>query len=128
MRKVLLIAAAFCLSGSLALAGDLTSCKTSPNLVGACFGVHGRVFISGGPRSFHIALPESRLVLDVLGREAWAGGKTALPAEVSALLSPSDSSIAVEGDYLVCPFDRTSIAHTRAVCIEAASHLSAQRR
>ena len=129
MAKALLIAAALCLTGSAATAADFASaCKTNPNLVGACFPVHGRLFVSNGRRSVHIASAETRRVMDVLGRDAWAKDLQALPAAVEALLASSSSNIEVEGDYVVCPFDRTHIARTQAVCIENASHLTARPR
>jgi hypothetical protein len=104
------------------------SCRTSPNLVGACFSVRGRLFVSNGPRSVHITSAETGRVLDVLGRDAWAKNMKAVPPAVDALLASSPSSTEVEGDYVVCPFDRTHIARTQAVCIETASHLIARRR
>ena len=128
MCKAWLIAAALCLQGGAVFAAEAaSSCKTSPNLVGACFSVHGRVFVSDGPRRFHIAIIESGRILDVLGHETWAGDKSALPADLGALLAPLGSAVEVEGDYIVCPFDRTNTVRAQAVCIEAASHLTARR-
>jgi hypothetical protein len=129
LRKAWPIVAAFCLYGSFALAAEAdSSCRTSPNLVGACFAVHGRVFVSNGVRSFHLIDTGSGRVLDVLGREAWASHTDVLPAAVDALLAPSRAKIEIEGEYLVCPFDRTHIARPQAVCIQDASHLIARPR
>jgi hypothetical protein len=128
LRPSWLIAAALCLSGNLASAAfGAPSCRTSPNLVGACFTVHGRLFVSTAAGRFHLADAGSGRILDVLGREAWRDTDV-LPAAVDALLAPSRSKIEVEGDYLVCPFDRTHLGRTQAVCIEDASHLIARGR
>jgi hypothetical protein len=54
--------------------------------------------------------------------------QTCCRPRVDALLAPSRSKIEVEGDYLVCPFDRTHLGRTQAVCIEDASHLIARGR
>jgi len=88
--------------------------------VGACFTVHGRLFSS--PSGVRIALDETGLVLAVLDRQSARQGDEVIPAPVRALLA-SDSSGSIEGDYIVCPFDRTHLGRIQAVCIDAASHL-----
>jgi hypothetical protein len=129
LRPAWLIASALCLSGNLASAAyGASSCRTSPNLVGACFAVHGRIFVSNITRAVHLALADNGRVLDVLGREAWTRDKGVLPTEMEALLASSGSGAEVEGDYVVCPFDRTYFAQRQAVCIQDASHLIARHR
>lgn len=99
------------------------TCRTSHNLVGACFMVHGRLF--NGPMGVRIAWEETGLVLAVLNRQS-AQGADAIPASVRALLPPGSSG-SVEGDYVVCPFDRTRLGRIQAVCIDAASRLVAKK-
>ena len=99
------------------------TCRTSHNLVGACFTVHGHLFST--PSGIRLSWDETGRSLAVLDRQSGRGDDV-IPAPVRALLSP-DSSGSVEGDYVVCPFDRTHLDRMQAVCIDAASHLAAQQ-
>jgi hypothetical protein len=111
------------LSGAAALAAETgQTCRTSHNLVGACFTVHGHLLRS--PSGVRLAWDETGRTLTVLDRQSGRGGGV-IPAAVRALLPP-DSSGSVEGDYFVCPFDRTHLDRMQAVCIDATSHLVAQ--
>ena len=112
--------------GAPAAAQVAQSCKTSPNLVGACFSVHGQLFIGNGARQVHIAWTETGRVLDVLDRQSAAQTADALPSPITALFARFPTRIEVEGDYVVCPFDRTHLGRTQAVCIQDASHLIAR--
>jgi hypothetical protein len=101
------------------------TCRTSHNLVGACFTVHGRLFST--PSGVRLVMNETGRTLAVLDRQSAQQSREVLPDAVRALL-PRDSSGTVEGDYVVCPFDRTHLGRMQAVCIENASHLIAQQR
>ena len=71
-----------------------------------------------------MAWDETGRTLAVLDRQSARQSSDIIPDAVRALL-PANSSGSVEGDYVVCPFDRTHLGRIQAVCIEAASHLVA---
>jgi hypothetical protein len=111
------------LSGAAAIAAEAgQTCRTSHNLVGACFTVPGRLLSS--PSGVRLAWDETGRTLAVLDRQSGRGDGV-IPAAVRALL-PRDLSGSFEGDYLVCPFDRTHLGRIQAVCVENASHLKRQ--
>jgi hypothetical protein len=116
------------LSSTAALAAEAgQTCRTSHNLVGACFSVHGRLFVANGTPSVRIFGIGTRRILGVLDRQSEAEGNEVIPPSVNALLEPDPFFIDVYGDYEVCPFDRTQLGRMQTVCIESASHLIAQR-
>ena len=109
--------------GTAALAAEAgQTCRTSHNLVGACFTVHGR--LSSGPSGVRLVLNETGRVLAVLDRQSVRQSDDVVPQSVRTLLA-LDSSGSIEGDYVVCPFDRTHLDRIQAVCIEEASRLVA---
>ena len=113
------------LSGTAAIAAEAgQTCRTSHNLVGACFTVHGHLFIS--PSGIRIVWDETGRTLAVLDRQSGRSDGV-IPTEIRALFG-ANSSGKIEGDYFVCPFDRTPVDRMQAVCIDSASHLIAQRR
>jgi len=129
LRKARLIAAALCLVGGLAAAAETGgSCRTSPNLVGACFAVHGKLFLANGYPSVRILRLGTERILGVFDRQSRAESDEVAPKDVNNLLAPDPFFIDVYGDYVVCPFDKDQSGSMRSVCIEAASHLVARRR
>jgi len=113
------LAALLCLSGTAAIAAEAgQTCRTSHNLVGACFSVHGRLYNS--PSGMRLSWDQTGRTLAVLDRQSGRGDET-IPAEIRALFGPNSTG-GIEGDYVVCPFDRTHLARIQAVCIEAALH------
>ena len=118
-----LLASVIAWSTTAAMAAEAgQTCRTSHNLVGACFTVHGRLFST--PSGVRLVMNETGRTLAVLDRQS-RQSREVLPDAVRALL-PRDSSGFVEGDYVVCPFDRTHLGRMQAVCIEDASHLRRQ--
>jgi hypothetical protein len=108
------------LSGTAAMAAEAgQTCRTSHNLVGACFTVHGHLFSS--PSGIRLSWDETGRTLTVLDRQSGRSDGV-IPSEIRALLGPNSSGN-IEGDYFVCPFDRTHLDRMQAVCIDAASHL-----
>ena len=129
MRKCRLIAIALCLPGSIATAAETgSSCRTSPNLVGACFAVHGRLYMANGTPSVRILPLGTTGILGVLDRQSRAESEEVAPKEVKDLLAPDPFFIDVYGDYVICPFEKDQSGSMRSVCIESASHLTARRR
>ena len=126
MRLAGALAVVIALSGTAAMAAEAgQTCRTSHNLVGACFTVHGRLFNSAA--GLRLIWDETGRTLAVLDRQSAHQSKESVPDAVRALLS-LDSSGSIDGDYVVCPFDRTHLGRTQAVCIEDASHLIATHR
>jgi hypothetical protein len=114
------------LLGSAAMADEASqSCKTSHNLVGACFTVHGRLFETGGPPRIRIEDIGSHRILGVLDRQSLAESAELVPPTANALLT---STTDVYGDYEVCPFEKATTGAMRVVCIQNASHLTARLR
>ena len=129
MRAALWMAAGLSLVCGYALADEAgQSCKTSHNLVGACFTVHGRLFeVSGRPR-IHIDRTDAGQIFGVLDRQSLAESSELVPGNVSALLMPAPATTDIYGDYEICPFEKDTTGSLRAVCIQSASHLTARRR
>lgn len=114
------------LSGTAAIAAEAgQTCRTSHNLVGACFTVHGHLSRSSG--GVRINWDETGQTLTVLDRQSARQSSDIIPDAVRALLPPNSAG-SVEGDYFVCPFDRTHLGRMQAVCIDAASHLSLKQK
>ena len=108
-------------SGTAAVAAEAgQTCRTSHNLVGACFTVHGRLF--DDPSGIHLAWNETGRTLTVLDRQA-ARSNDAIPPEMRALFA-ANSSGSIEGIFVVCPFDRTHLGRMQAVCIDTAAQLT----
>ena len=105
-----------------------TTCRTSHNLVGACFTVRGHLFEAAVPPRIRIAAAGGKEIFAVLDRQALAGTGELLPADVNALLMAAPSVTAVEGDYEICPFEKDTSGSMRAVCIQSAAHLTAGKR
>jgi hypothetical protein len=129
LRRVLHLAAVLSLLGFHAMADELgRSCRTSPNLEGACFTVHGRLFLANGTPRVRIALVGTNRILGVLDRQVRGESDEVIPTAVKVLLTSDPSFVDVYGDYEVCPFEKDSTGSMRTVCIERASHLAARRR
>jgi hypothetical protein len=116
------------LAGGAAAAEAGTTCRTSHNLVGACFTVHGRLFEAAVPRHILIAANDGGAIFDILDRQALADTAEALPAAVHALFVTAPAMTDIYGDYDVCPFEKDTAGIMRAVCIQSASHLIARQR
>jgi hypothetical protein len=104
------------------------SCKTSHNLVGACFTVHGRLFEAKDRPRIRIDRTGARQIFGVLDRQSLAESAELIPDTVSALLMPAPAMTDIYGDYEICPFEKDPTGSMRAVCIQSASHLVAHRR
>jgi hypothetical protein len=129
LRRSVPLALALSLLGGAAQADDAgQSCRTSHNLVGACFVVHGRLFETTGAPRIRIESAGGKQILLVLDRQSRARGAELVPGMVNVLLTPNPSGTDVYGDYEVCPFEKNTTGITRAVCIQSASHLSLRHR
>jgi hypothetical protein len=117
------------LFSTCALAQEVApSCKTSPNIVGACFTVEGRLFTTSARPRIRIQPKVSAQLLGVYDRQFRLESAEVVPKAVDELLSRDPAATAVEGEFFVCPFEKDASAAIRMVCIESADHLAARPR
>src|SRR4051812_46200022 len=80
------------------------SCKTSHNLVGACFTIHGRLSeVSGRPR-IRIEGTGAKQIYGVLDRQSLAESPELIPDNVKTFLMAAPAMTDIYGDYEICPF------------------------
>jgi hypothetical protein len=129
MRVAMRLATGLSLACGYALADEAgQSCKTSHNLVGACFTVHGRLFEAKNRPRIRIDGTGARQIFGILDRQSLAESPELIPATVNALRMAAPAATDIYGDYEICPFEKDTTGSLRAVCIQSASHLIARRR
>jgi hypothetical protein len=89
--------------------------KTNPNLVGACFPVHGRLELANGNPGWRIWVVGTKRVLGVFPDDPY-------PPSPACLLPHVGDGKRLYADFLVCPFASDRRGSMRPVCIESASH------
>ena len=96
------------------VADQTSSCKSSPELAGKCFVVHGRLRAYNGNPTFRIW---------PLGTDRLLGVTGPRPGETPIM--PSDLGVSFDqdlfADFLVCPFTAEKSGVMRRVCIESAT-------
>jgi hypothetical protein len=90
-------------------------CKESPQVMGACLVVHGRLSDWNGNPTLRIWPVGTRRMLGV--REGYI-----LPENVEGCVG-WDLRRSLYADFLVCPLERERSGHMRPVCIESATSL-----
>jgi len=90
-------------------------CRCNPELVGACFTVHGRLSPSNGTPSLRIWIIGSKRILGVIPSE-----DEIVPPTLMAHLRFGTS---IYGDFTVCPFTESKPGEMQMVCIEEAKNL-----
>jgi hypothetical protein len=95
------------------------TCKTNPNLVAACFRVHGRLGWYNGAPSGRIWIIGTKRMLGL--HDDW------IPANMESRSGP-DFDREVFGDFDVCPFTKETAGEMQMVCIESASHIVFKER
>jgi hypothetical protein len=129
LRRAWNLAVVISLLGGSALAAEAgTTCRTSHNLVGACFTVHGRLFEADVPPRIRIDATGGKQILGVLDRQSLTESAEMVPAAANALLMAAPSTTDIYGDYEVCPFEKDTSGPMRAVCIQSATHVVARQR
>lgn len=108
---------------SLSRAGETTgadwaTCKNDPDIVAACFTIHGRLSVYNGGPSLRIWRVGTSRMMGVPSETT--------PVNVSRLWESDDTEI--YGDFEVCPFTKDKAGEMQMVCIESASHLLAKQR
>lgn len=89
-------------------------CKDDPNIVAACFVVHGRMYNSSGGSLARIWQIGTKRILHVVGPHG-------LPANVAPLLPDFDHEVVA--DFLVCPYTKDRPGEARMVCVQSATHI-----
>jgi hypothetical protein len=97
---------------------DWVICKKDPDIVTACFTVHGRLSLWNGTPSLRIWRIGTNRILGVTTETT--------PENVSRLWESDDTEI--YGDFEVCPFTKDRAGEMQMVCIESASRLLAKER
>ena len=100
------------------------SCKSDPDLVGACFTVRGRLSAWNGSPTWRISLPGSKHLLGVTS--------TYLPGSVGEILpnpvGKVDWDVETYANFEVCPFSRPKPGTMQFVCIESATGVTHKAR
>ncbi len=131
-RTILVAAVAGGLIGTAGAedAAPETGCRTSPDLVGQCFVVHGRLSWRANGRPYLWPVGTRRLIgfpREISGLRHW------LPATIdpeapgniyerSAPLRPDE--VDLSGDFEICPVSREKPRVMRMACLAQASHLT----
>jgi hypothetical protein len=124
---ILFIVAALAAAGAHPRSRPRPICKGNPELVGSCFRVRGRAFISNGTPVDRIWVVGTNRILGI------TGGKTAddaidaiAPDNLLRALhanSQNPNGDFVFGDFEVCPFTPERKGAMQMVCVETAQHL-----
>ena len=108
-----------------------TPCEASPQRVGKCFWIHGRLGAWNGSPTFRIWRVGTHRILGV-NTAANEGDDELEPRPPEVLkATPKGAdlfSTSLYGDYRVCPFTRSRSGWMQYVCIAKATHLVAVLR
>jgi len=114
-----------------AYAVEKSYCAKSPPIKGACFTVHGKLFLALGTPTIRIWPVGTKRLLGVYN---WGiDFDDTAPPNVLKLLNgdpPNDDPFATDiyGNYTVCPLEKQRKGWMRMVCMKSATHLRAVPR
>jgi len=94
------------------------ACKTDPDIIGACFTVHGRLSAWNGSPTMRIWRVGTKRILG--DHDDWP-----LPEELAEQMN---WDVEAWGDFEVCPFTKERPGVMQMVCIESASHIVYKKR
>lgn len=100
-------------ANGVVIGGPCQKCKNDPDLVGACFTVHGRMAMYNGGMTYHIWRVGSRRMLGVVE-------DSTVPYSLTSKLTWENAAF---GDFYVCPFSTRKSGEMQFVCVEAVSNL-----
>lgn len=95
------------------------ACRTDPDIIGACFQVHGRLSIWNGSPSLRIWRIGTKRILGV---------HRDMPPPESVIAHVSDFGDEVYADFTVCPFTEERPGAMQMVCIESAENVVTKKR
>ena len=108
-----------------AQADELPACASSPNLVGACFKVRGRLTSCTGVPNVRIWVVGTKRILGVADATGNVAGDDLMPQSLdSRFTAPCDK--AAFGDFTVCPLEKDEPGVMRRVCVAKAEHVRFQ--
>ena len=96
-------------------------CKSNPQLVTACFTVHGRLSAYNGTPSLRIWPMGTHRLLGILKDE----DPLALPESIRNEVGFGKD---IYGDFSVCPFTEPKRGQMQLVCVESVSNVRVQNR
>ena len=96
------------------------SCREHPQLVGACFKVHGRLSVYNGAPALRLFKSGTKRILGISEQRFALAGYKNVPDEVKEKIDQDKDLI---GDYVVCPFTHERRGEMQMVCIESANNL-----
>ena len=100
--------------------GDQPKCKGNPEVIAACYTVHGRATFGPGTPALRIWPVGTKRMLGVTaGPRADDADEPIVPKN---LLIPNGAD-AIYGDFEVCPFTPGRKGFMQMVCVESASHV-----
>ena len=100
-------------------------CQSDPDLVGACFTVHGRLSAWNGNPAFRIWGVGTKRYFGITERPFPPPENVVIPQSLDGKL---DWDVEAYGDFLLCPFTVEKPGHMQMVCVESASLVTFKRR
>ena len=100
-------------------------CRSDPDLVAACFIIHGTMSVWNGAPTIRISRPGTMRMLGVAERPLPTSIRSVLPPLLAQKLNGDDQA---SGDFTVCPFTIENPGHMQMACVESASNLTFTRR
>jgi hypothetical protein len=101
-----------------ALAEQVQACKTDPDIIGACFAVHGRLSAWNGGPSLRIWKVGTKRILG--DHDDWP-----LPQNLAERMGWEGEAW---GDFEVCPFTRERPGEMQMVCVESGKNIVYRER
>ncbi len=101
------------------------SCRQHPQLIGACFNVHGRLSVYNGAPALRIWKAGTKRILGVSEQRFTVAGYRNIPDEVKTQVN---QDVDVWGDFLVCPFTKAKAGEMQMVCVEAGRNVKIKQR
>jgi hypothetical protein len=101
------------------------TCQSDPDLVGACFIVHGTISFWNGAPTIRISRPGTTRMLGVAERPLPTSVRNVLPQPLAQKLNADDQAA---GDFTVCPFTIEQPGHMQMACVESTRNLTFTRR
>jgi hypothetical protein len=100
------------------VAEQVQACKTDPDIIGACFTVHGRLSAWNGSPTMRIWRAGTKRILG--DHDDWP-----LPEELAKHMN---WDVEAWGDFEVCPFTKERPGAMQMVCIESVSNVVYKKR
>ena len=101
------------------------SCKSHPQINGACSEVHGRLSFYNGTPSARIWVVGTNRMLGISERKYAVDGIENVPSD---LLAQLDIDSEMYADFVVCPFTTQQQGVMQLICVESANHVVVKSR